>query len=175
MELLKYPNPILYKKCTEALVLNSEIKLLIKEMSEKLYEWNGIGLAAPQVGISKRIVLIDIREEPSILRILINPTVIWKSEETIESEEGCLSIPLLRKTILRHALITVEYLDETFSKKTIEKADGLLSCCLQHEIDHLDGRLYIDHLSRLGRARAIREFKKLQKETDCKILETNES
>jgi peptide deformylase len=166
MELFKYPNPILRKKCKEISVFDSEIKSIIREMSEKLYEWNGVGLAAPQVGISKRIVVIDIREEPSILRVLINPNIIWKSEEMIESEEGCLSLPLLHKIIMRYASVTVECFDENFSKKTIEKATGLLSFCLQHEIDHLDGCLYIDHLSRLGRARAIREFKKLQKDAE---------
>lgn len=163
MELIKYPNPILSQKCAEVEVGASGVSEILDEMSKKLYEWEGAGLAAPQVGILKRIVVIDIREEPPHLYKLINPKITRKSEEMVESNEGCLSLPILREMVFRHASVTVEYLDENFKEKQIE-ATGFLSCCLQHELDHLDGVLYIDRLSKFKRSRAIKEFYKLQEE-----------
>jgi peptide deformylase len=144
------------------------IKDLVVQMLEKLYELNGAGLAAPQVGISKRVVVVDIRQEPKTVYVMVNPRILRTSDEMVESDEGCLSLPLLRATIMRYSYITVEYLDENFERHEVE-ADGFLSCCLQHELDHLDGIVYIDHLSRWKRSKAIREFKRLQKEAkeDC--------
>jgi peptide deformylase len=164
MELLQYPNPALFRRSVDMEVGDPTAADLIKEMTEKLYEWSGIGLAAPQVGILKRVAVIDLREEPRRLYVLINPRIIWRSVETEESGEGCLSVPLLRETIFRHKTITVEYLDENFSPQTIQKAEGLLSFCIQHEIDHMNGHLFIDHLSKSGRSQAIKKFKELQNE-----------
>ncbi|MDR2107319.1 MAG: peptide deformylase [Holosporaceae bacterium] len=165
MELRIYPDPILSEKCAKAEPDDSDIPKILEEMCEKLYQYDGAGLAAPQIGILKRIIVADVREEPRRLYKMINPVITWKSEETIESKEGCLSLPFLREKIFRHESITVEYLDENFIKQEIQ-AFGFLSCCLQHEIDHLDGILYIDRLSRLKKSRAIRKFKKLQIEND---------
>jgi peptide deformylase len=162
MELLKYPDSVLFRKCADVEIGDPTVADLLKKMESKLYEWNGVGLAASQVGILKKIAVIDLREEPRALYALINPRVTWKSMETEESIEGCLSLPLLRETILRHKSITVEYLDENFTPKTIQRAEGLLSICLQHEIDHMNGHLFIDHMSKLARARAIKKFKELQ-------------
>ena len=134
-------------------------------MGKRLYEFEGVGLAAPQVGVLKKLVVIDIREEPAKLYKMINPKIVWKSEEMIDSKEGCLSLPKLRETILRHEKVQVEYFNENFEKQTVE-GEGLLSCCLQHEIDHLSGKLYIDHLSRFKRNRFLSKFKKLQQENE---------
>ncbi|MDR2157694.1 MAG: peptide deformylase [Holosporaceae bacterium] len=161
MKLLTYPNPILSQKCSDVEEGDPEACSILEEMSKKLYEWEGAGLAAPQIGILKKIVVIDVREEPQRLYKLINPKIVQKSEEMVESREGCLSLPLLREVVLRSQSVTVEYLDEKFIKRTIQ-ATGFLSFCLQHELDHLDGVLYIDRLSRLKKSSAIRKFKKLQ-------------
>ena len=173
MELKIYPDSILSKKCAEVLPGDPEVRGILKEMSRKLYEWNGAGLAAPQVGILKKIVVIDIRDEPPVLYQMINPKIIWKSEELIESKEGCLSLPELRETVIRHERVRVEYLDENFEQRFLEGSD-FLSCCLQHELDHLEGRLYIDRLSRLKKSRAIAKFKKLMSEDDREENEDDE-
>ena len=163
MELKVYPDPILAKRCADVEVGDTSVLPILDEMSKKLYEWEGAGLAAPQVGVLKKLVVIDIREEPATLYKMINPKIVWRSEELIDSKEGCLSLPKLRATVIRHERVRVEYFDENFEKRTIE-GEGFLSCCLQHEIDHLSGKLYIDHLSRLKRGRFLSKFKKLQRE-----------
>ncbi|MDR1982486.1 MAG: peptide deformylase [Holosporaceae bacterium] len=173
MELIKYPNPILSKKCTNVEIGDPEILDVLNMMSQKLYEWEGAGLAAPQVGILKRVVVIDIRSEPKRLYKLINPKIIWKSEEMVESQEGCLSLPILKDTILRHESVGVEYLDEKFQRQEVT-ATGFLSCCMQHELDHLDGILYIDHLSKLKKSIAIKRFNKLQEEKNHEYELNNE-
>jgi peptide deformylase len=123
-------------------------------------------LAAPQIGILEKIVVIDLRDDEHIVYRLINPAIVWKSDELVESDEGCLSLPGLRRSVKRHERVSVEYLDESFKKQTIDKAEGLLAVCLQHEIDHLYGKLFIDRLNRLERLGALREFKKLQQEAE---------
>ena len=163
MELKIYPDPILAKRCADVEVGDTSVLPVLEEMSKKLYEWEGAGLAAPQVGVLKKLVVIDIREEPATLYKMINPKIVWRSEELIDSKEGCLSLPKLRATVVRHEKVRVEYLDENFEKQTVE-GEGFLACCLQHEIDHLSGKLYIDHLSRLKKNRFLSKFRKLQKE-----------
>lgn len=165
MELKIYPDLVLSKKCEDVELGDTSVIDILNQMSEKLYEWQGAGLAAPQVGILKKLVVIDIRDEPPTLYKMINPKIIWKSEELVDSKEGCLSLPKLRETVVRHEKVKVEYYDENFEKKILD-GDGFLSCCLQHELDHLDGKLYIDRLSKLKRSRSIKKFKKLQTEED---------
>lgn len=162
MELKIYPDPVLGKKCEDVRVGDESAKEILDEMSKYLYEWNGAGLAAPQVGILRKFVVIDIRDEPAVLYKMINPKIIWKSEDLIESQEGCLSLPLLRETVLRHERVQVAYLNENFQECEIS-GEGFLACCLQHEIDHLSGKLYIDRLTKLRRHFALRKFAKLQK------------
>jgi peptide deformylase len=165
MELKKYPDPVLSMKCADIEIGDPDVHGILEEMSCKLYEWEGAGLAAPQVGILKRIVVTDIRTEPRKLYKLINPKLIRVSEETVISEEGCLSLPVLREKVERYDSVTVRYYDENFIEREI-CATGFLSCCLQHELDHLDGILYIDRLSKFRRAHAVRKFKKLQKQSE---------
>ena len=167
MKLVTYPNPILSQKCADVEIGDPLVKDALQEMSEKLYEWNGVGLAAPQVGIAKKMVVIDVRDEegnPSTVYKMVNPQIVWRSDEMMDSDEGCLSLPLLHETIKRHESVTVKYLDENFKPKQISEATGLLSRCIQHELDHLQGKLYIDRLSRLKRSRALEEYKKLQQQ-----------
>ena len=163
MELKIYPDPILAKRCADVEIGDESVLPILEEMSKKLYEWEGAGLAAPQVGVLKKLVVIDTRSEPSTLYKMIHPKIVWRSEELIDSKEGCLSLPKLRATVIRHEKVRVEYFDENFEKQTVE-GEGFLACCLQHEIDHLSGKLYIDHLSRLKRGRFLSKFRKLQKE-----------
>jgi len=163
MELKIYPDPILAKKCADVEIGDTSVLPILDEMSKKLYEWEGAGLAAPQVGVLKKLIVIDIREDPATLYKMINPKIVWASEEMVDSKEGCLSLPKLRETVVRHEKVRVEYFDENFEKRTLE-GEGFLSCCLQHEIDHLGGKLYIDHLSRLKKSRFLSKFRKLQKE-----------
>ncbi|MDR3179503.1 MAG: peptide deformylase [Holosporaceae bacterium] len=163
MEIIKYPNSILLKKCEEVIVGDESCVRLLDEMAETLHKVAGAGLAAPQVGVSSRIVVINLQKTESSQNVykMINPRFTWKSDVLVESEEGCLSIPFLREIILRHESVSVEYLNENFQKCVLEKATGFLAFCLQHELDHLDGKLYIDRLGRIRRAGALRKYRKL--------------
>ncbi len=162
MELRIYPDPVLLNKCAEVEIGDPTVKEILNEMADKLYKWNGVGLAAPQVGILKKIVVIDVRDEPPTLYKMINPKIVWYSADSlVESKEGCLSLPGLSETVLRYEKVKVEYLDENFNKCELE-AEGLLSFCLQHELDHLEGKLYIDHLSQSKRDSFLDKFIKLQ-------------
>lgn len=165
MELKVYPDPILAEKCADVEIGDVSVLPVLEEMSKELYELEGAGLAAPQVGILKKLVVIDIRAEPATLYKMINPKIVWASEEMIDSKEGCLSLPGIRDTVSRHEKVRVEYYDENFEKQTVE-GEEFLSCCLQHEIDHLSGRLYIDRLSRLKKSRFLSKFRKLQQEKE---------
>jgi peptide deformylase len=164
MNILTYPNPILRKRSADVKVGREDLSTILDEMYKTMYEANGCGLAASQVGLLKKIVVIDIRDEAHPAYRLINPRIVWKSNELVESEEGCLSLPLLRRVIKRHERVSVEYQDESFNRHLIDNADGLLAICLQHELDHLQGKLFIDRLSKSERLRAIRELQKLQQQ-----------
>ena len=145
-----------------------EIKALVADMFETMYDAPGIGLAAIQIGVPLRVVTIDLSKpeakegeepEPRKPQAFINPEITWSSEEFSAYEEGCLSIPEYYEEVERPAEVKVRYMD--LDGKTHEiAADGLLSTCLQHEIDHLDGVLFIDHLSRLKRERVTKKFAK---------------
>lgn len=148
-----------------------EIRALVADMFETMYDAPGIGLAAIQIGVPLRVVTMDLSKpeakegeepEPRRPQVFINPEVTWSSEETNVYEEGCLSIPEYYEEVERPAEVKVRYMD--LDGKTHEiAADGLLATCLQHEIDHLDGVLFIDHLSRLKRERVTKKFAKAAK------------
>lgn len=151
-EVFTYPSPVLKQKAKSVAGITPEIRALAKDMAETMYEYDGIGLAAPQVGELIRMVTVDIsgpevREE---LMTLVNPELELLGEEEIESEEGCLSVEDYRATVARAGRVKVKALD--LDGKPVEfEADGLLAVCLQHECDHLDGKLFIDRISRLKR------------------------
>ena len=144
--------------------IDSAVRKLVEDMLETMYDAPGIGLAAIQVGEPKRIVTLDLarKDEPKAPQAFINPELVSKSEEKSIHEEGCLSIPEYYEEVQRPASIRVKYLDLDGKAQEIE-ADGLLATCLQHEIDHLNGVLFIDHISKLKRDRVIKKFAKAAK------------
>ena len=161
LEVLHYPDPGLRKKAVSVETVDESCRILAKDMLQTMYENNGIGLASTQVNVQKRLVVIDLSEDKNEAIYLINPEILT-SEGTGESQEGCLSVPEYYDTVMRAERITYRYQD--LEGKVIEsEADGLLSVCIQHEIDHLDGKLFIDYLSPMKRRRLRKKLEKLEK------------
>ena len=161
LNILKYPDPRLYKVASEVKIVDSKIKTLISAMAKTMYEAPGIGLAATQVDIHKRIIVIDISEDKDDLLVLINPVLLEKKGEKI-NQEGCLSVPGFSESVERPKAIRVNALDRDGS--TIdETVTGLLAVCLQHEMDHLQGKLFVDYLSPLKRQRIRQRLEKEQR------------
>ncbi|MDX2469577.1 MAG: peptide deformylase [SAR324 cluster bacterium] len=164
LQVLSYPDPFLKNIATPVDCFDEELKSFLKDMADTMYDSVGIGLAAIQVGSIKRMFVMDLgfdgdddtTKDPLFL---INPVIIEKEGEQI-MEEGCLSVPDYRADVVRAREITLEYQDETGAKKKIQ-ATGLTSVCIQHELDHLDGVLFIDHLSPLRRKMIQKKLKKL--------------
>ena len=165
------PDPILRKKCTPLEHVDDNTRKLMNDMLETMYKAPGIGLAAIQVGILKRIVVIDIsrEEEKKSPLFLINPVIIFKSKFTSVYEEGCLSLPGQFAEIERPAECQIKYIDYDGKKKEM-KAYGLLATCIQHEVDHLNGILFIDYLSKLKRDMIIKKLVKNKKELNKIVL-----
>ena len=154
LEILTIPDKRLKYKSSEVEHFDNELETIVKDMFDTLYSsGNGIGLAAPQVGIAKRIVVIDIKDDgkPSPITF-VNPIITKFSEEKFLNQEGCLSVPEYYADVERSKEVEVEWFDES-GKKIKRKLSGLLSICIQHEIDHLDGRLMVDYISSLKRDR----------------------
>ncbi len=164
LEILTIPDQRLKNKSTEVKLFDINLKKIVKDMFDTLNDsGNGIGLAAPQVGVEKRIVIVDLKENnKSSPVIFINPVIIKESRERAVNEEGCLSIPGYYAEVERAKEVDVEWYDLEGEKIT-KTFSGLFSICIQHEIDHLDGILFIDYLSRLKRRRANEKVKKFQK------------
>ena len=165
------PDPILRKESKPIEKVDDELRRLLDDMLETMYAAPGIGLAAVQVGILKRLIVIDIskdkdKKEPLFL---INPKIISKSKQTSTYEEGCLSLPGHFAEIERPAKCEINFIDYNGKKKEI-KADGLLSTCIQHEVDHLDGVLFIDYLSKLKKDMIIKKLVKHKKELNKIVL-----
>ena len=165
------PDPILRKKSSELEKVDDELRKLMDDMLETMYAAPGIGLAAVQVGILRRIVVIDISKDKEKKNpiFLVNPEIIEKSTNTSVYEEGCLSLPGQFAEIERPAECTIRYIDYEGRQKQL-KADGLLSTCVQHEIDHLNGVLFIDYLSKLKKDMIIKKLKKQKKEIEKIIV-----
>ena len=160
------PDPRLQAVSTDVEAVDAEIRTLVDDMADSMYAAEGIGLAAVQIGVPKRVIVIDLDQKKGEKNPIayINPRIIWSSDEMAVFEEGCLSVPEIWDDVERPARITCKYLDRD-GKKQILEADGLLATCLQHEMDHLNGVLFIDNLSRLKRSMAIKKLsnaKKLQ-------------
>jgi peptide deformylase len=160
LEILRFPNSILRKKAKEVEAIDERIHNLAHEMMRSLYCEPGIGLAAPQVGVSVRLIVVDlsIGEDPDSLIVLLNPEIIVK-EGTIKMDEGCLSVPDINEAVTRAERVVVKGHDLEGRAVEVE-GEELLAVALQHEIDHLDGILFIDHISRLKRSRYITKRKK---------------
>ena len=160
-DILTVPDPLLKQVSTAVDAVDDGLRALMDDMLETMYAAPGIGLAAVQIGVPKRIIVMDIsrgegEREP---RFFVNPEITWRSEETQPYEEGCLSVPDIYDEVERPARVKLRYLD--YQGEAIEaEADGIFAVCIQHEMDHLEGVLFIDHLSRLKRDRAVQKVKK---------------
>lgn len=164
LDIITLPDPRLKLVSEPVATVDDEIRRILDDMLETMYDAPGIGLAAIQVGIPKRLVTLDLAregEEKTPL-FIVNPKITWVSEEMNTYQEGCLSVPEHYDDVERPARVRVEYLDRDGKPHEIE-ADGLLATCLQHEIDHLDGVVFVDHLSRLKRERVVKKFQKQEK------------
>ena len=158
------PDAVLRQRAEEVAEITDEVRTLIADMFDTMYAADGIGLAAPQVGVLKRVVVIDLahKDESAKPEAYINPEIVWSSEETSDYDEGCLSIPDYYENVVRPARVRVKYLDREGVAREVEAA-GVLATCLQHEIDHLNGVLFIDYLSKLKRDRVVTKFTKAAK------------
>ena len=161
--IVKYPDPVLSKRGENVTQFDADLSQLVAEMFESMYAAQGIGLAAPQIGISKQITVIDVsfKERPEDKLVLINPEVVFREGKQFE-EEGCLSLPEIREKVHRAGFVRVRAQNEQGEFFEVEGSE-LLARALQHEIDHLHGVLFIDHLSRLKRDLVQRRIRKLQK------------
>jgi peptide deformylase len=162
--ILTAPDPRLKVVSEPVAKVDGEIRTLVDDMIETMYGADGIGLAAIQVGVPKRILVMDIDQKDGKKnpRAFINPVITWASDEMATFEEGCLSVPEIWDEVERPARIKAEYLDRDGKKQTLE-ADGLFATCLQHEMDHLNGILFLDHLSKLKRSMALKKLQKAKK------------
>ena len=164
-KIIKMPNSFLRKKASVVDKIDNEIKDILDDMLETMYNANGIGLAATQIGIDKRLLVMDCGLEtndndikPNPIK-MINPVITFLSKNFKEREEGCLSIPGHHAIVKRPDKVIVNYKDENFKQKELQ-ADQLLGVCIQHEIDHLNGILFIDHLSRIKKEMILKKIKK---------------
>jgi peptide deformylase len=160
-EILVVPDPVLKQVSTPVEVVDDELRALMDDMLETMYAAPGIGLAAIQIGVPKQVIVMDLanKDEPPQPRYFVNPQILWSSDETEPYEEGCLSIPDIYDEVERPAKVKLKYLGYD-GKEVIEEAEGLYAVCIQHEMDHLKGVLFIDYLSRLKRDRAVAKVKK---------------
>ena len=161
LEILKYPDPRLHKVAEIEEAFDESTEQLVKDMTETMYESKGIGLAATQVDVHKRIIVIDISEDKTNPLILINPELI-KFDGQQEYDEGCLSVPGFFETVKRYENISINYQDLKGNLNTLD-AEGLLSVCIQHEMDHLIGKVFVEHLSQLKQQRIKKKITKLSR------------
>lgn len=162
--ILVAPDPRLKAASEEISAVDGDIRRLADDMLESMYAADGIGLAAIQIGVPKRVLVMDLarkdgKNEP---RVFVNPKILWTSDEMAVCQEGCLSVPDIWEDVERPAKIKAEYRDRDGRLQSLE-AEGLLATCLQHEIDHLEGILFVDHLSRLKRSMALKKLAKAQR------------
>lgn len=161
LHILEYPDPRLRKVATPVAAVNAEIQKLVRDMAETMYAAPGIGLAATQVDVHQRVIVMDLSETRDELKVFINPEI-QAVEGEAEAEEGCLSVPGYYDRVTRSARVRVHALNEFGAPFELE-ADGLLAVCVQHEIDHLSGKVFVDHLSPLKRARLTAKLRKKQR------------
>jgi peptide deformylase len=163
LTVLHYPDPRLHKVAKPVVKVDERVRKLVADMAETMYDAPGVGLAATQVDVHERIIVIDVSEDQNQLMVFINPELVWASPEKKSWREGCLSVPEFYDEVERPDQIQVKALD--IHGKSFEiKADGLLSVCLQHEMDHLLGKVFVEHLSLLKRNRISLKMKKRAKE-----------
>ena len=164
LPIITAPDPRLRRKCAPVEAVDATVRGLMDDMLETMYAAPGIGLAAPQVGIARRVVVVDIsrEDEQRAPYRMANPEVVETSETLAEYEEGCLSLPQHYEEVTRPNRARIRYLDETGAQRDIE-VEGMLATCMQHEIDHLDGILFVDHISKLKRDMILRKLAKAKR------------
>jgi len=161
LSILQYPDPRLYTVAARVPLVDDDIRQLIKSMADTMYAAPGVGLAATQVDDHRRVIVIDISETHDRLQVFVNPEIV-SATGTATCEEGCLSVPGIFEKIARAERITVRALDAQGAGFTLD-ADGLLAVCIQHEMDHLEGKVFVDYLSRLKQQRILAKLKKQQR------------
>jgi len=163
LEIIHYPDPRLYTVAKPVAAVDDNIRKLVRDMAETMYAAPGIGLAATQVDVHQQVIVMDVSEDKSKLQVFINPRIL-AADGMQEFEEGCLSVPGIFETVQRPEKITVEALDAD-GKKFKLNADGLLAVCIQHEMDHLKGKVFVEYLSRLKQSRIKSKMQKRLRET----------
>ena len=163
LQILRYPDPRLHKVAKPVAVVDEEIRKLARNMTETMYAAPGVGLAATQVDVHKQLILIDLSETRDQLLVLINPQIL-ESRGKSDCEEGCLSVPGIFEKVARAEWVKVRALDVNGKSFTLE-ATGMLSVCIQHEMDHLKGKVFVEYLSRLKQNRILSKLKKQQRQT----------
>ena len=163
LSILCYPDPRLHQVAQSVAQVDERIQTLVKDMLETMYDAQGIGLAATQIDVHERVVVIDVSEERNEPLVLINPEIIWASEEKQLGEEGCLSVPGIYDGVERSTSVKVKALDENGVSREIA-AEGMLAICMQHEMDHLLGKVFVEYLSPLKRNRIKTKLVKAQKQ-----------
>ena len=163
LNILRYPDPRLQTVARPVHEVDARIRRLIDDMLETMYAADGIGLAATQVDVHEQLIVIDVSEGRDTPLVLINPTITWRSEEMAFAEEGCLSVPTIYDQVQRHAQVKVQALDRDGQTFELE-ADKLLAVCVQHEMDHLAGKVFVEYLSQLKRERIRTKLLKRERE-----------
>jgi peptide deformylase len=165
LPILQFPDPRLNTLARPVQKVDERVKTLIVDMLETMYDANGIGLAATQVNVHERLIVIDISEERNAPMVLINPEIVWASPERVMNDEGCLSVPGIYDGVERATQVKVTALDGEGQSRTIE-ADGLLAICIQHEMDHLLGKVFVEYLSPLKRNRIKTKMLKVKRDLE---------
>ena len=163
LPILCYPDPRLHKIAQPVAVVDERVRAIVDDMFATMYDASGIGLAATQVDVHERLVVIDVSEGRNAPLVLINPEIVWTSAERHVGEEGCLSVPGIYDGVERAAAVRVQALDAAGQPQTIE-AEGMLAVCIQHELDHLLGKVFVEYLSPLKRNRIKTKLLKAQRE-----------
>lgn len=163
LPILRYPDPRLKKVASPVTQFDAQLEQLTRDMAETMYDAPGVGLAATQVDVHKRVIVIDVTEDRSNLIVFVNPEIIAKSERTKQYDEGCLSVPGIYEPVKRPDVVTVRAQNVKGEPFEIE-CDGLLGVCIQHEIDHLDGKVFVEYLSQLKQTRIKTKLKKQDRE-----------
>ncbi|MCZ2104397.1 MAG: peptide deformylase [Comamonadaceae bacterium] len=163
LPILCYPDPRLHKVAKPVQAVDARVRALTEDMLATMYDANGIGLAATQVDVHERVIVIDVSEERNQPLVLINPELLWRSDDRQIGDEGCLSVPGIYDSVERAQAVRVRALDAAGNSREIE-AEGLLAVCIQHEMDHLMGKVFVEYLSPLKRGRIKTKMLKQQKE-----------
>ena len=163
LSILRYPDPRLHKVAQPVSVIDDRLRALIDDMFDTMYDAKGIGLAATQVDVHQRLIVIDVSEERDQRLVLINPELVWTSDERVKGDEGCLSVPGIYDGVERAERVKVRALDEQGQAREIE-ADGLLAVCIQHEMDHLMGKVFVEYLSPLKQGRIKTKLLKAERQ-----------